>query len=284
MKTAREVRKITRTTPTIEGAGVHLQRVFGFGQEESFDPFLLLDHFGSDDPDDYRRGFPWHPHRGMETITYILRGNVEHGDSLGNKGIIGSGDVQWMTAGSGIIHQEMPQGDDSGGMWGFQLWANLPRSHKMMKPRYQELKAAQIPEVVQPDGVRIKVVAGSVAGVNGPVRDIIIDPQYLDVAIPGRGSFDHPVTPGHTCFAYVFEGEGHFDEAQKSLVPAGHLLSFGDGERVVVKSGDGSLRFLLIAGRPIGEPVAWHGPIVMNTEEELRVAFAEYRAGTFIHP
>jgi quercetin 2,3-dioxygenase len=282
MSRAREVRKITRTTPTIEGAGVHLQRVFGFGQEESFDPFLLLDHFGSGNPDDYRRGFPWHPHRGMETITYILSGNVEHGDSLGNKGVIGSGDVQWMTAGSGIIHQEMPKGDSSGGMWGFQLWANLPRSHKMMKPRYQELKAAQIPEVVQPGGARIKVVAGSVDGIQGPVRDIIIDPQYLDVTLPTRGSFDHPVTPGHTCFAYVFEGEGRFEESQKSPVTAGHLVLFGDGERVVVKAGDTSLRFLLIAGRPIGEPVAWHGPIVMNTEEELRVAFAEYRAGTFI--
>jgi quercetin 2,3-dioxygenase len=282
MSKAREVRKIMRTTPTIEGAGVHLQRVFGFGQEESFDPFLLLDHFGSDNPDDYRLGFPWHPHRGMETITYILHGNVEHGDSLGNKGVIGSGDVQWMTAGSGIIHQEMPKGDSSGGMWGFQLWANLPRSHKMMKPRYQELKAAQIPEVVQSDGVRIKVVAGSVEGVKGPVRDIIIDPQYLDVAIPPRGSFGHPVKSGHTCFAYVFEGEGYFDEARKSLVTAGHLLLYGDGERVAVKAGDSSLQFLLIAGRPIGEPVAWRGPIVMNTEEELRVAFAEYRAGTFI--
>jgi len=218
----------------------------------------------------------------METITYILRGNVEHGDSLGNTGVIGSGDVQWMTAGSGIIHQEMPKGDASGGMWGFQLWANLPRSHKMMKPRYQELKAAQIPEVARPDGVRIHVVAGSVDGVQGPVRDIIIDPQYLDVALPAHGSFGYPVTPGHTCFAYVFEGEGYFDEAQKSLVTAGHLLLYGDGERAVVKAGDSSLRFLLIAGRPIGEPIAWHGPIVMNTEEELRVAFAEYRAGTFI--
>ncbi len=282
MSKAREIRKITRTTPTIEGAGVHLQRVFGFGQEESFDPFLLLDHFGSDNPDDYRRGFPWHPHRGMETITYILRGNVEHGDSLGNKGIIGSGDVQWMTAGSGIIHQEMPKGDGSGGMWGFQLWANLPRSHKMMKPRYQELKAAQIPAVTQPGGVRIKVVAGSVGEITGPVRDIIIDPQYLDVTIPAGGSFEHSVTPGHTCFVYVFEGEGYFDEAQKSLVTAGHLVLFGDGERVAAKAGNGPLRFLLIAGRPLCEPVAWHGPIVMNTEEELRVAFAEYRAGTFI--
>jgi len=282
MGKAREILKITRTTPTIEGAGVHLQRVFGFGQEESFDPFLLLDHFGSDNPDDYRKGFPWHPHRGMETITYILHGNVEHGDSLGNKGVIGSGDVQWMTAGSGIIHQEMPKGDTSGGMWGFQLWANLPRSHKMMKPRYQELKAAQIPEVAGPGGVRIKLVAGSVGEIKGPVRDIVIDPQYLDVAIPADGSFKHSVTPGHTCFVYVFEGEGFFDETRKSLVTAGHLVLFGDGERVVVTAGNGPLRFLLITGRPLGEPVAWHGPIVMNTEEELRVAFAEYRAGTFI--
>jgi len=282
MGKAREILKITRTTPTIEGAGVHLQRVFGFGQEESFDPFLLLDHFGSDNPDDYRKGFPWHPHRGMETITYILHGNVEHGDSLGNKGVIGSGDVQWMTAGSGIIHQEMPKGDTSGGMWGFQLWANLPRSHKMMKPRYQELKAAQIPEVAGPGGVRIKLVAGSVGEIKGPVRDIVIDPQYLDVAIPADGSFKHSVTPGHTCFVYVFEGEGFFDETRKSLVTAGHLVLFGDGERVEVTAGNGPLRFLLIAGRPLGEPVAWHGPIVMNTEEELQVAFAEYRAGTFI--
>ena len=282
MGKAREIRKITRTTPTIEGAGVHLQRVFGFGQEESFDPFLLLDHFGSDNPDDYRKGFPWHPHRGMETITYILHGNVEHGDSLGNKGVIGSGDVQWMTAGSGIIHQEMPKGDTSGGMWGFQLWANLPRSHKMMKPRYQELKAAQIPEVAGPGGVRIKLVAGSVGEIKGPVRDIVIDPQYLDVAIPADGSFKHSVTPGHTCFVYVFEGEGFFDETRKSPVTAGHLVLFGDGERVEVTAGNGPLRFLLIAGRPLGEPVAWHGPIVMNTEEELQVAFAEYRAGTFI--
>jgi redox-sensitive bicupin YhaK (pirin superfamily) len=266
----------------MEGAGVRLMRVFGFGETSAFDPFLLLDHFGSDNPADYRKGFPWHPHRGIETITYVLRGDVEHQDSLGNKGVIGSGDVQWMTAGSGIIHQEMPRGDQRGSMWGFQLWANLPAAHKMMDPRYRDVKSAEIPEVSTKDGIKIKIVAGSVAGTSGPIRDIVIDPQYLDVTVPAGSEFVHPIASGYTLFAFVYRGAAYFDTAKGSLVASGHLVLYGDGETITIRTGGESVQFLLISGKPIREPVAWYGPIVMNTEEELRIAFEEFQNGTFI--
>jgi redox-sensitive bicupin YhaK (pirin superfamily) len=285
MSNVRSIRRVIKSKPTIEGAGVHLQRVFGFGDTSMFDPFLLLDHFGSNDPRDYQRGFPWHPHRGIETITYVLRGNVEHADSLGNKGIIGSGDVQWMTAGSGIIHQEMPAGDQKGGMWGFQLWANLPASQKMMNPRYRDVLAQDIPEIVLPGGIRIKIIAGEVMGTPGPVRDIIIDPEYLDITLPAGSRFTHSTKPGHTVFTYLFEGSGFFDSAEGSLVTAGHLVLFDEGDQIAVTAGEVPARFLLISGKPLHEPVAWYGPIVMNTQEELRAAIEEYNNGTFIkHP
>lgn len=282
MSNWRGVRRVIKGKPTIEGAGVHLKRVFGFGETEAFDPFLLLDHFGSENPEDYRSGFPWHPHRGIETITYVLRGDVEHRDSLGNEGIISSGDVQWMTAGSGIIHQEMPKGDAAGGMWGFQLWANLPALHKMMGPRYRDVKSSQVPEVLTPEGAKIKIIAGEVDGIRGPARDIVIDPEYLDVIVPLRSTFTRPTKPGHTVFAYVFEGEGYFDIHKSSLLTAEHLVLFGDGDQVSVSTTDTPVRFLLISGKPIGEPIAWYGPIVMNTQDELRTAIEEYQDGTFI--
>jgi len=300
MTIVRSIRKVWRSRPTIEGAGVRLNRAFGFQEAPLLDPFLLLDDFHSSDPSEYLPGFPWHPHRGIETITYVLQGDVEHGDSLGNKGEITPGDVQWMTAGSGIIHQEMPKGDAGGRMWGFQLWANLPASRKMMDPRYRDVKSGQIPEAVLGDGVRVKVVCGRVNGVRGPVTDIVTDPEYLDVAVPAGRSFSHPVKRGHTAFAYVAEGSGYFDpgrdpfareeEAERSYrEPVRNcacgprtLVHYGDGDAVSVSAGDEALRFLLVSGKPIGEPVAWYGPIVMNTNEELRIAFEEYRNGTFL--
>ena len=256
-------------TPTIEGAGVHLNRVFGFSEVPEFDPFLLLDDFRSDKPEHYLAGFPWHPHRGIETITYVLSGDVEHGDSLGNKGVIGSGDVQWMTAGSGIIHQEMPKGDECGRMYGFQLWANLPARQKKMDPRYRDVAAKDIPEVKLPDGTTIKVIAGEVAGLRGPVRDIVIDPEYIDVAMPAGSEFRHATKCGHTVFAYLIDGQGRFGtDADTKTVANGTLVLFGDGDEVVIRTAGHSVRFLLISGKPIGEPVAWHGPIVMNTQQE----------------
>jgi hypothetical protein len=295
----RKIRIVIKSKPTIEGAGVHLRRAFGFSEVPAFDPFLLLDDFRSDDPREYIKGFPWHPHRGIETITYALRGKVEHGDSMGNQGVIGSGDVQWMTAGSGIIHQEMPKGDDAGRMGGFQLWANLPASHKMMAPRYRDVKSHQIPKVSTGDGVTIRIICGEVAGTQGPVRDIVIDPEYLDVTIPAATEFIHPTKPGHTVLAYVIEGKAYFchekdpfsyrvegasyfDLQRTPFVTDQNLVLFGDGEQVAVSTEDEPVRFLLVSGRPIGEPVAWYGPIVMNTQEELRIAFAEYRNSTFI--
>lgn len=295
----RRIRKVFRSKPTIEGAGVHLKRAFGFSQVPLFDPFLLLDDFRSREPEHYLPGFPWHPHRGIETITYVLGGDVEHGDSLGNRGVITAGDVQWMTAGSGIIHQEMPKGDPGGAMLGFQLWANLPEAHKMMEPRYREVKSAQIPTAVLPGGAQVKVICGEAGDVRGPVRDVVIDPSYLDVRIPAGGSWTHPIPAGHTAFAYVIEGRGCFCEERKpfsyeaeganyfdlerdSLLPDGTLVLFGDGDRVTVSAEEDPVRFLFVSGKPLGEPVAWYGPIVMNTQEELRVAFEEYRAGTFL--
>jgi redox-sensitive bicupin YhaK (pirin superfamily) len=295
----RNIKKILKSKPTIEGAGVHLKRAFGYSQVPSLDPFLLLDDFHSDEPKDYIKGFPWHPHRGIETITYMLYGKVEHGDSMGNRGTISSGDVQWMTAGSGIIHQEMPKGQKDGLMWGFQLWANLPASQKMMDPRYRDIKSEQIPEVTLDHGVKIKIICGEVKGVKGPVEGIVIDPEYLDITVPPKFNFTYPVKGDHTVFAYVIEGRGYFDPGRNSyayevgganyfdfkrecFMGSETLILFGEGDQLVISTEEKPLRFLLISGRPIGEPVAWYGPIVMNTQEELRIAFEEYQNGTLI--
>lgn len=282
MEKIRKIRTIIKSRPTIEGAGVHLKRVFGNNEVPLFDPFLMLDDFRSSNPDHYRAGFPWHPHRGIETITYMLRGDVEHGDSMGNKGVILSGDMQWMTAGSGIIHQEMPRGDKEGRMEGFQLWANLPKSHKMMEPRYRDIKGGQVPEVVLANGVRIKIIAGTIGKQEGPVKGIIIDPEYLDVTVPPEAVFQHATTSGHTVFAYVIEGQGNFDERKDRMIGNGSVCLFEDGDYITLRTEREGTRFLLISGRPIGEPVAWYGPIVMNTQEELRTAFEEYQEGRFI--
>lgn len=282
MAKIRKIRKVLKSQPTIEGAGVHLKRAFGYQQLPELDPFLLLDDFHSSNPEDYIKGFPWHPHRGIETITYVLCGKVEHGDSMGNKGIIFSGDIQWMTAGSGIIHQEMPKGQEDGLMWGFQLWANLPASQKMMDPRYRDIKSQQVPEIIPDGGVKVKVICGEIAGVKGPVQDIVIDPEYLDITVPPRFSFKHSVKRGHKAFAYVIEGEGYCDEDRGEIVRPENLVIFDDGDGVLISTGDAAMRALFVSGEPIGEPVAWHGPIVMNTQEELRIAFEEYEKGTFI--
>ena len=299
MKKTRTIQKVFRSKPTVEGAEVHLKRAFGFSQVPLFDPFLLLDDFRSNTPSHYIKGFPWHPHRGIETITYVLRGDVEHGDSMGNRGIISSGDVQWMTAGSGIIHQEMPKGDAEGFMGGFQLWANLPASHKMMEPRYRDVKSSQIPEVVLSTGTKIKIICGKISGQSGPVRDILSDPEYLDIIIPAETEFSHPTKRGHTVFAYVIGGKGYFCQEKKPfaheveganyfdmqrdpLIGDETLILYGDGDEIVVSTAKEPVRFILISGKPIGEPVAWYGPIVMNTREELEVAFEEYQSGTFI--
>jgi hypothetical protein len=299
MEKVRRINKIVKSKPTIEGAGVHLKRAFGFTQVPMLDPFLLLDDFHSNDPADYIKGFPWHPHRGIETITYVLHGKVEHADSMGNKGVISSGDIQWMTAGSGLIHQEMPKGQTDGLMWGFQLWANLPASHKMMDPRYRDVKSNQIPEVTLDKGIKAKIISGLVKGVKGPVQDVVIDPEYLDMSVPAESNFSHLVKRGHTVFAYVVEGQGYFDLERDSyayevegtnyfdfkrecLLGAGNLIIFDDGDEVVITTSEKPVRFLLVSGKPIKEPVAWYGPIVMNTQEELRTAFEEYQNGTFI--
>jgi len=279
MAHARAVRRVTRNTPTVEGAGVHLKRVFGFSGVEAYDPFLLLDDFRSDNPEQYLRGFPWHPHRGIETITYILHGAVEHKDSLGNAGVIGPGDVQWMTAGSGIIHQEMPKGDAHGLMGGFQLWANLPARAKMMHPRYRDIQSSQIPVLSLPGGVTVRVVAGGVEGVAGPVEDVVIHPEFLDVTVPPETEFRHPTPVGHNVLVYLFEGEAQFGAHQ---VTDGHLVLFHDGEELQLQTGRTSARFLLVSGNVLREPIAWYGPIVMNTKEELQEAFDDYRRGTFI--
>jgi quercetin 2,3-dioxygenase len=296
----RPVKRIVTSKPTMEGAGVHLRRAFGFGETTEFDPFLLLDDFRNDRPDEYLAGFPWHPHRGIETITYVLAGNVEHGDSLGNRGNLGSGDVQWMTAGRGIMHQEMPKGDAQGRMHGFQLWSNLPSSLKMTAPRYQDIKAAEIPEVVDDDGTRVRVVCGDFWGKKGPVEGVAADPRYLDVFVPAGKRKTLPVELERHAFAYVFEGSGNFraasqpfgvltektDGENEILVreQTGNrsLVLFDSGDEVTVQAGDEGVRFLLVSGKPIEEPVAWYGPIVMNTEAQLRQAVAELRNGTFI--
>lgn len=282
MGNVRAVRTIINGKPTIEGAGVHLRRVFGNSEVPLFDPFLLFDDFRSGNPDQYRAGFPWHPHRGIETVTYVLRGDVAHGDSMGNQGVISSGDTQWMTAGSGIIHQEMPRGDSEGKMEGFQLWANLPKSHKMMEPRYRDIKKSQVPEVSMDSGVKVKVICGRVGSCRGPVQDIVVDPEYLDVAVPANTGFVHSTKPGHTVFAYVIEGQGNFDEGTTGPIGNGSLCLYADGDSISIAAEKSPVRFLLISGKPIGEPVAWYGPIVMNTREELQQAFEEYQNGTFI--
>ncbi|MCX6930925.1 MAG: pirin family protein [Verrucomicrobia bacterium] len=299
MTEIRKINQVWQSKPTTEGAGVRLHRAFGYDQVPRFDPFLLLDDFRGDDPADYLKGFPWHPHRGIETITYVLAGEVEHGDSMGNKGVITPGDVQWMTAGSGIVHQEMPQGDEKGRMYGFQLWANLPASHKMMEPRYRDVKEAQIPEVSLAQGVKVKIICGRVNGAKGPVTDIVTDPEYLEVSVPAGAEFHHAIQRGHTALAYVIAGEGYFDPERNAyaheVVGSNYfnfdrrcvcgdrsIILYWDGDEVVVAAPASPVRFLLISGRPIGEPVAWYGPIVMNTQKELQLAFEEYQEGTFI--
>lgn len=295
----RPVKKIIETKPTIEGAGVKLQRAFGFGQTKDFDPFLLLDDFRNDNPADYLAGFPWHPHRGIETITYVLAGSVEHGDSLGNKGKMTAGDVQWMTAGSGILHQEMPKGDTQGRMHGFQLWANLPASLKMTDPRYQDIPSAEIPEVADDDGTRVRVICGEFWGMKGPVNGVAADPRYLDVFVPPRTRKELKIETERNAFAYVFSGSGTFRDASspravltdKVVDPNAapvydarnhSLVLFDRGDAITVQTGEEGMRFLLVSGKPIEEPVAWYGPIVMNTQEQLRQAIAELHTGAFI--
>src|ERR1044071_6259253 len=290
----RPIKRVVQPRPTLEGAGVHLRRGFGFGDPKEFDPFLLFDDFRNDNPDEYLAGFPWHPHRGIETITYVLAGCVEHGDSLGNRGTLAGGDVQWMTAGSGILHQEMPKGDEHGRMHGFQLWANLPRTLKMTDPRYQDIHAKEIPEVVDDDGTRVRVVAGDFWGKRGPVEGVAADPRYLDIWIPPRVRKTIPVEASRHAFAYVFEGDGTFRDAsapqgvRTDRVSAGGRdagsetpaeagdpspVLFDSGDEITVQAGERGIRFLLVSGRPLEEPGAWQGPIVMNTREELIQAY-----------
>ncbi len=295
----RPVKRIVEAQPTLEGAGVHLRRAFGFGATEEFDPFLLLDDFRNERPEDYLAGFPWHPHRGIETITYVLSGTVDHGDSLGNRGTIAAGDVQWMTAGSGIIHQEMPHGDPQGRMHGFQLWANLPAGLKMTPPRYQDIKSGDIPEVMDDDGTSVRVISGEVWGARGPVDGIAADPHYVDVWVPPNTRKRIPVETTRSAFAYVFAGSGRFANASDAMAPPTEavgdpgapigieadnrsLVLFDRGDEVTVQAGPEGIRFLLVSGKPLREPVAWYGPIVMNTRAELRQAYEELQAGTFL--
>ena len=296
----RPVRTVLESQPTLEGAGVQLRRAFGFGKTSDFDPFLLLDDFRNERPEDYRAGFPWHPHRGIETITYVLAGTVEHADSLGNSGAISAGDVQWMTAGRGIIHQEMPQGDERGRMHGFQLWANLPSALKMTAPRYQEIKAPEIPVVTDDDGTEVRVVTGEFWGRRGPVEGIAADPVYADIWVPPGKRKRLPVETTRNAFAYVFQGSGKFanasepqgvmtegpDQMARLVQPTEannrSLILFDRGDEIVVQAGDEGIRFLLVSGEPLKEPVAWWGPIVMNTREQLEQAITELREGTFL--
>jgi quercetin 2,3-dioxygenase len=301
----RPVKDVIHPKPTLEGAGVRLQRGFGFGNTSEFDPFLLFDDFRNDNPDDYLAGFPWHPHRGIETITYVLAGTVEHGDSLGNRGSLGAGDVQWMTAGRGILHQEMPQGDPQGRMHGFQLWANLPASLKLTAPRYQDVVAKDVPEVTDDDGTRVRVVCGEFWGQKGPVEGVAADPRYLDISVAPGKQKRLPVESSRHAFAYVFAGSGRFRDASApqavhNELTGGYdppsppatadgrdlgnrsLVLFDSGDEIVVQAGDEGIRFLLVSGRPIEEPVAWYGPIVMNTQSEIRQAMRELQLGTFI--
>jgi quercetin 2,3-dioxygenase len=296
----RPVKRVAQSQPTLEGAGVHLRRAFGFGTTSEFDPFLLFDDFRNERPEDYVAGFPWHPHRGIETITYVLAGTVDHGDSLGNRGSLGAGDVQWMTAGRGILHQEMPKGDPKGRMHGFQLWANLPSSLKMTTPRYQDVTAGDIPEITDDDGTRVRIVCGDFWGKRGPVDGVAADPRYLDVFVPPGVRKRLQVEMNRNAFAYVFEGSGTFRDASEprgvqteqvgEAAPADAAETFGNrslvvfdrGDEVVVQAGDQGIRFLLVSGQPIEEPVAWYGPIVMNTRQEIQQAISDLQDGTFI--
>jgi hypothetical protein len=297
----RNVKRLVAAKPTLEGAGVRLRRAFGFGASADYDPFLLLDDFRNERPKDYLAGFPWHPHRGIETITYVLAGSVEHADSMGNRGTIGPGDIQWMTAGRGIIHQEMPKGEAGGRMHGFQLWANLPSSLKMTAPRYQDVKAADVPVARDDDGAEVRIICGSYRGTRGPVEEIAAKPVYLDVSVPAGKRKTLPVETTSHAFAYVFAGEGKFCNASEPLAvptePAAWadakppsaatnrtLVLFDRGDEIEVQAGDEGVRFLLVSGQPLGEPVAWYGPVVMNTQEELRHAFEQIDAGTFLRP
>ena len=296
----RPVKQLVKSRPALEGAGVRLRRAFGFGKTTDFDPFLLLDDFRNERPEDYLAGFPWHPHRGIETITYVLAGTVEHGDSLGNQGAIAAGDVQWMTAGSGIIHQEVPKGDEQGRMHGFQLWANLPSALKMTTPRYQEIKAPEVPVVTDDDGTQVRIVCGNFWGRRGPVEGIAADPIYADIWVPPGKRKALPIETTRNAFAYVFAGSGKFANAsgpqgvmteganqvarltQPTEADNRSLILFDRGDEVAVQAGPEGIRFLLVSGEPLKEPVAWHGPIVMNTEEELRQAFEDLQRGTFL--
>ncbi|MGD8398609.1 MAG: pirin family protein [Anaerolineae bacterium] len=276
----RRVERLVEPVQVLEGAGVRLKRSIASRKLDYLDPFLLFDHFGSDNPDDFLAGFPMHPHRGIETVTYMMAGFVDHMDSLGNAGRIGPGDVQWMTAGSGIMHEEMPKPDRGGRMEGFQLWVNLPARLKMSRPRYQEFAAEHIPDV-EVRGARVRVVAGQVDGVDGPVREIAARPTYLDVTVLPGEVWTHPVPRGHNAFAYLFEGQGALGRSEAPLT-APLLAVLGDGDRVEVAAGADPVRFLLVSGEPLGEPVARYGPFVMNTRAEIEQALRDLRAGTFV--
>ncbi len=278
----RSIKAVYTGKPTLEGAGVHLKRVFGHAEVPSFDPFLLLDDFHSDRPEDYLPGFPWHPHRGIETVTYLLQGRVEHGDSLGNSGVIGPGDVQWMTAGSGIIHQEMPKATGDGCLWGLQLWVNLPARNKMMPPRYRDILASDIPVFNHENETQVKVICGRYRDLLGPAQDIVMEPGYLEIFVPPGQTFTHAVPQSHTVLAYVLEGRGYFSLDKRRSIAPGQLVFYDLGLQISIEAQENPLHFLLISGAPIREPVAWYGPIVMNTQEELRQAFEAYRNGTFI--
>lgn len=299
MGKARKIEKVFNSKPVLEGAGVRLKRAFGFSHLPMFDPFLLLDDFRSSDPEDYLKGFPWHPHRGIETITYVLEGYVEHADSMGNRGVIAAGEVQWMTAGSGVIHEEMPFGNGRGEVAGFQLWANLPASQKMMPPRYRGITAAEIPILHPDNGVVIRIVSGRIGNTEGPVSGITIDPEYLDVTLPPDTTWVHPIPSGRRAFSYVIAGKGlfchedepfghdtegvsYFDMESSPFIENETLVLFTDGEHITVTTEEDPVRFLLVSGNPLNEPVAWHGPIVMNTREELRQAFDDYQNGVFV--
>ncbi|KPB02048.1 pirin family protein [Ahrensia marina] len=296
----RPIKQISDAQPTMEGAGVHLSRAFGFGDPALADPFLLFDDFRNDNPEHYKKGFPWHPHRGIETITYVLAGSVDHADSLGNSGSLGAGSVQWMTAGSGIMHQEMPKGDASGKMHGFQLWANLPSDLKMTSPRYQDISGSDIPEIIDDDGTIVRVVVGEFWGKKGPVDGIASEPQYLDITVPAGKKKSFKIDTYRSAFAYIFDGSGTFRDASRpfgvlvekevegnelhlrDMTGDRTLVVFDKGDEVTVQAGERGIRFLLVSGKPIQEPVAWHGPIVMNTRQELEQAFHELRNGSFI--
>ncbi|HPS38670.1 MAG TPA: pirin family protein [Candidatus Cloacimonadota bacterium] len=275
----RKIKLVKTAVPTLEGAGVHLQRVFGYSDTPLFDPFLMLDDFRNDKPENYLPGFPWHPHRGIETITYMLEGSAEHGDSLGNSGVIGKGDVQWMTAGSGIIHQEMPKPDPKGRMYGFQVWANLPAQYKMMKPRYQDIKAEQIPVLRDDQGAELRLICGSYKGNHGPVTDIMTDPQYWDVRCEPERELTFPTTSGYNCFIYCYAGSATIDGR---TISNRQVVLFEDGDRIGISTGAEGFSFLFLSGKPLNEPISWRGPIVMNTSDEIKQAFRDLEAGRFI--